>query len=114
MEGGFRVPCNGCVGRAGCRQARSKTASCPDLTGSRRSWPLRAIPNIGEELKKGKQIGDRSYKVYLDGYNQMDLITGKGPSNRHEIFYFGESTLGAVRIDDYKYPLHRPAFGLAR
>ena len=33
----------------------------------------------------------------------MDLITGKGPSNRHEIFYFAESTLGAVRIDDYKY-----------
>ena len=33
----------------------------------------------------------------------MDLITGKGPSNRHEIFYFGESELGAVRIDDYKY-----------
>ena len=33
----------------------------------------------------------------------MDLITGKGPSKRHEIFYFTESTLGAVRIDDYKY-----------
>jgi hypothetical protein len=31
------------------------------------------------------------------------MITGKGPSNRHEIFYFGESALGAVRIDDYKY-----------
>ena len=60
-------------------------------------------PNIAEELKKGKQLGDRTYKVHLDGYNQMDMITGKGPSNRHEIFYFGESTLGAVRIDDYKY-----------
>ena len=60
-------------------------------------------PNINEELKKGKQIGDRTYKIHLDGYNQMDLITGKGPSARHEIFYFGESTLGAVRIDDYKY-----------
>ena len=60
-------------------------------------------PNIAEELKKGKQLGDRTYKVYLDGYNQMDLITGKGPSNRHEIWYFGESELGAVRIDDYKY-----------
>lgn len=60
-------------------------------------------PNIGEELKKGKQLGDRNYKVYLDGYNQMDMITGKGPSNRHEIFYFGESELGAVRIDDFKY-----------
>jgi arylsulfatase A-like enzyme len=60
-------------------------------------------PNIGEELLKGKQLGDTTYKVHLDGYNQMDMITGKGPSARHEIFYFAESTLGAVRIDDYKY-----------
>ena len=60
-------------------------------------------PNIKDELLKGKKIGDRTYKVHLDGYNQMDLITGKGPSNRHEIFYFAESTLGAVRIDDFKY-----------
>jgi arylsulfatase A-like enzyme len=60
-------------------------------------------PNIADELKKGKKIGATTYKVHLDGYNQMDMLTGKGPSNRHEIFYFGESTLGAVRIDDYKY-----------
>src|SRR5438876_6818945 len=60
-------------------------------------------PDIVKELKKGKQIGERSYKVHLDGHNQMDLITGKGPSNRHEIFYFAESTLGAVRIDNFKY-----------
>ncbi len=60
-------------------------------------------PAIVDELLKGKKIGDTKYKVHLDGYNQLDLITGKGPSNRHEIFYFGESTLGAVRIDDYKY-----------
>jgi len=60
-------------------------------------------PNITDELLKGKKIGDRTYKNHLDGYNQMDMITGKGPSARHEIFYFGESTLGAVRIDDYKY-----------
>ena len=33
----------------------------------------------------------------------MDMITGKGPSNRHEIWYFGESELGAVRVGDYKY-----------
>ena len=60
-------------------------------------------PNIVEELKKGKQLGDTTYKVHLDGYDQTDLITGKGPSARHEIFYFTEGTLGAVRIDDYKY-----------
>ncbi len=60
-------------------------------------------PNIKAELLKGKKIGDRTYKNHLDSYNQLDMITGKGPSKRHEIFYFGESTLGAVRIDDFKY-----------
>lgn len=60
-------------------------------------------PNIKEELLKGKKIGDRTYKNHLDSYNQLDMLTGKGPSKRHEIFYFGESTLGAVRIDDFKY-----------
>ncbi len=60
-------------------------------------------PNITEELLKGKTIGDRTYKNHLDGYDQMAAITAKGPSARHEIFYLGESTIGAVRIDDYKF-----------
>ena len=50
-------------------------------------------PNIADELKKGKQLGDRTYKVHLDGYNQMDLITGKGASKRNEILYFTERPL---------------------
>ncbi|MGZ8322993.1 MAG: hypothetical protein ACXWVC_07870 [Rhodoplanes sp.] len=33
----------------------------------------------------------------------MDLVTGKGPSTRNEIFYSAETTLGAVRIGDFKY-----------
>ncbi|OKO89802.1 hypothetical protein AC629_05910 [Bradyrhizobium sp. NAS80.1] len=32
----------------------------------------------------------------------MDLLTGKGPSKRHELFYFGGPNLGAVRTDDMK------------
>jgi arylsulfatase A-like enzyme len=60
-------------------------------------------PNIADELKQGKKIGDMTYKLHLDGYNQMDMVTGKGPSNRHEVFYFTEGTLAAVRIDDFKY-----------
>jgi len=60
-------------------------------------------PNIVEELKTGRQLGDREYKVHLDGYDQTNMFTGKGPSAREEIWYFGESTLGAVRIGDWKY-----------
>ena len=60
-------------------------------------------PNVVNELLTGKKIGDQTFKVHLDGYNQLDLITGKAPSARHEIFYLTETTLAAVRIDDYKY-----------
>jgi arylsulfatase A-like enzyme len=58
-------------------------------------------PSIVEEFKKGKQIGDRTYKVHLDGYDQTDLITAKGPSKRNEVFYFTEGNLSAVRIGDW-------------
>ncbi|MEJ0082093.1 MAG: hypothetical protein WDM78_14380 [Puia sp.] len=44
--------------------------------------------SITTDLLKGKKIGDATYKVHLDGYNQMNCITGKGPSARNEIFYF--------------------------
>lgn len=60
-------------------------------------------PNIVEELKQGKKLGDKEYKVHLDGYDQTKLITGNGPSNRHEVFYFAEAQLGALRIDDFKF-----------
>ena len=60
-------------------------------------------PNIVAELLEGRDLGGQTYKVHLDGYNQLDFITAKGPTKRNEIFYFTETTLGAVRIGDYKY-----------
>jgi arylsulfatase len=60
-------------------------------------------PNITDELLKGKQLGDRTYKVHLDGYNQLVMLTNGGPSKRHEVWYFAQTKLGAVRVDNYKY-----------
>src|SRR5262249_56596897 len=60
-------------------------------------------PNITQQLLQGVTLGDRTYNNHLDGYNQMDLITGQGPSKRHELFYFGGPHLGAIRIDDFKF-----------
>ncbi len=102
MEGGFRVPCivrwpgkvppgkveNGVI--SGLDWLPTFAAAAGD-------------PDVALELKKGKMLGDQTYKVHLDGYNQLDLLTGKGPSQRKEVFYFAEGTLGAVRIGDYKY-----------
>jgi arylsulfatase A-like enzyme len=59
--------------------------------------------NIVDELKTGKDLNGTNYKVHLDGYNQLDLITGKGPTKRQEIWYFVETNLGGLRLDDFKY-----------
>ncbi len=51
----------------------------------------------------GTTIGGVTYKNHLDGYDQTDLIEGRGPSARHELFYFGGATLGALCMDDFKF-----------
>jgi arylsulfatase A-like enzyme len=67
--------------------------------------------NISNELLKGVKLGDRTYKNHLDGYNQMDLLCGMGPSARHEVFYFSGPQLGAIRIDDFKYQFLQQPWG---
>jgi arylsulfatase A-like enzyme len=67
--------------------------------------------NITDQLLKGVQLGDRTYKNHLDGYNQMALLTGKGPSKRHDLLYFGGPKLGAIRIDDFKFQFFQQPYG---
>ncbi len=102
LEGGFRSPCVArWPGKIPAGKVENGIFSGLDWFPTFVS--IAGNPNIVDELKKGKQLGDRTYKVHLDGYDQTNVITGKGPSNRHEIFYFAEGTLGAVRVNDYKY-----------
>jgi arylsulfatase A-like enzyme len=102
MEGGMRVPM---IARWPGHIAAGKVEN--GLMSGLDFFPtLTAIAgdaNVKQELLSGKQLGDKTYKVHLDGYDQTAMLTGTGPSNRHEIFYFAEGTLGAVRIDDWKY-----------
>jgi arylsulfatase A-like enzyme len=109
-EGGFRVP-------AIIRwPGKIKAGAVENGMFSGLDWlPTLAAaagaPDIKDQLLKGVQLGDRTYKNHLDGYNQMDLLTGKGPSARHELFYFGGPNLGAVRIDDFKYTFFQQPYG---
>jgi arylsulfatase A-like enzyme len=68
-------------------------------------------PDITDQLLKGVKLGDQTYKNHLDGYNQTDLLLGKGPSARHELFYFGGAKLGALRVDDFKYQFYQQPLG---
>jgi arylsulfatase len=102
LEGGFRVPAIvRWPGHVPAGKVENSIVSGLDWFPT--FLAAAGAPNIKEELLKGKQIGDSTFKCHLDGYNQLDFITGKGPSQRHEVFYFTESTLSAVRINDFKY-----------
>ena len=102
FEGGFRVPCIlRWPGHVAADSVQNGIFSGMDWFPT--FLDAAGNPNITQQLLDGVALGDRTYKNHLDGYDQMDAITGKGPSNRHEIFYLGESSVGAIRIDDYKY-----------
>ncbi len=68
-------------------------------------------PNIKDQLRAGTTLNGRQYKNHLDGYNQIDLLRGRGPSARREIFYFGGPTLGALRVDDFKFIFYQQPNG---
>lgn len=60
-------------------------------------------PNVKEELLNGKAVGGQTFKNHLDGYNQLEMLTSKdGKSRRHEFFFFGETNLNAIRVDQWK------------
>jgi len=56
---------------------------------------------IKERLLKGTKIGDKTFKVHLDGYNQLPLLTGQtDKSARSEYYYFDDDgELVAMRYD---------------
>ncbi len=61
------------------------------------------VPDIGAKLKAGHQAGSRTYKVHLDGFDQTDLLAGKGPGKRETVFFFDDNAnLNAIRWRDWK------------
>ena len=60
-------------------------------------------PNVKEKLLKGMNVGDKTYKVHLDGYNLTDALAGKSPSPRKEFFYFNDDgSLVGLRYNQWK------------
>ncbi len=110
MEGGFRAPC---IARW---PGHIKPGTVENGIFSGLDWfptflPPPAIPTSPTSCSRASKLGDRSYKNHLDGYNQLELLEGKGPSARHEFFYFGGPQLGAIRIDNFKYQFYQQPQG---
>ena len=109
LEGGFRVPCIAALagqgaGRQGRERHHVRARLVPDLRRRGRQSEHRR-----RAASKGKQLGDRTYKVHLDGYNQTGPDHRQGPveAQRDLLLRRGHARRGADRR--LQVPLHRPA-----
>jgi len=61
-------------------------------------------PNIVEQLKAGVDLNGRHYRNYLDGYNQLDYLSGKTAEDpRHEFIYVNDDgQVVAIRYNAWK------------
>jgi arylsulfatase len=61
-------------------------------------------PEIGEKLKKGHKVGNKNFKVHLDGYNLIPHLTGKDPKSPRKgfIYFTDDGDVAALRYDNFK------------
>ena len=101
-EGGYRVPCairwpgvikpGTVVNDIGAHEDMLPTllAAAGDTT-------------VVEDLKKGRKVGDMTYKVHLDGYNLMPALKGEGEWPRKEFIYWtDDGSVAALRYNNWK------------
>jgi hypothetical protein len=60
-------------------------------------------PDVKEQLLKGTKVGDKTFKVHLDGYDITDYLAGKGLDPRRDFIYFvDDGSLVGLRYDQWK------------
>jgi arylsulfatase len=101
-EGGYRVPCfirwPGVV-KPGT--VNNDIFSHEDMLPT--ILAAAGVPDVKEQLLKGMQVGDKTFKVHLDGYNLTEALAGNAPSPRKEFFYWNDDgSLVALRYNQWK------------
>jgi arylsulfatase A-like enzyme len=101
-EGGVRVPCLiRWPGKIAPGSVSNQVQSHEDLYVTLAA--AAGLPDLKEKLLGGHKMGEMTYKVHLDGYNNLDHWTGKSAkSARREYIYYDETDLMAVRVDHWK------------
>jgi arylsulfatase len=108
-EGGVRVPCVvRWPGRIPAGRVSNEVQAHEDLFLTLAT--AAGLDGIKDKLLSGVKINDMNYKVHLDGYDNTALWTGSSEkSGRREYFYYDETDLMAIRVDNWKL-----AFGVKK
>jgi arylsulfatase len=64
-------------------------------------------PDIKEKLLNGHQVGDRTFKVHLDGYNMLPYLSGEVTESPRNFFFYisDDGDILAIRMGDWKVVL---------
>jgi arylsulfatase len=103
FEGGWRVPCAirwpgmikpGTVSN----EIFSHTDMLPTLVA------VGGDPDIVEKLKKGHKAGNKTFKVYIDGYNLLPFLKGEVKENPRKgfLYWSDDGDLMALRVAQWK------------
>src|ERR1035438_1053188 len=102
-EGAWRVPCfirwpgkikaGSVLNGIGCHQDMLPTLLA-----------IAGDPNINQKLLDGYKVGDKTFKVHIDGINLLSYITGQAKESPRNAFFYvsDEGGVMALRIGDYK------------
>ena len=101
-EGGVRVPCLiKWPGRIAAGSVSNGVQNHEDLFATLAA--VAGLPDLKDRLLKGHTMNGTRYKVHLDGYNNLDHWMGRSAkSARREYFYYDETDLMAIRVDNWK------------
>jgi arylsulfatase A-like enzyme len=60
---------------------------------------------VKDRLLQGWKVGDRTYKVHLDGYNQLTYLTGQQDhsARRGFVYFDDDGHVVALRVDNWKF-----------
>jgi arylsulfatase len=105
-EGGWRVPCfMRWPGKIKAGSVLNGIVSHIDMLPT--LLAAAGDPDVKQKLLDGYKVGNMTYKVHLDGYNQIPYLTGEAKeSARNAIMYMSDDgEVMAVRVGDYKFHL---------
>jgi arylsulfatase len=62
------------------------------------------VPDIKEKLLDGYKVGDKTYKVHIDGFNILPYLTGEVKESPRETFFYisDDGDILAIRHKDWK------------
>jgi arylsulfatase A-like enzyme len=102
-EGAWRVPCfMRWPGKIEAGTVFNGVVSHQDMLPT--LLAIAGDPDVSEKLLNGYKVGDKTFRVHIDGFNMVPYLTGESKESPRDYFFYVSDDGGimALRVRDYK------------